>query len=327
MWNYSPHGTNLAGLPGPEEDEEGSSAQGGQGKRTYLKAVYREYTDATFKALKPRAPEWEHLGILGPVIRAEVGDTIKVYFKNNTKIFCTMHAHGLSYTKDSEGAFYNDHTSGKDRSDDAIPPGGTFTYLWSVPKSAGPGPMDPSSVLWMYHSHFVEPRELNAGLLGPIIVSAMGSTKADGTPADVDREFITAFAVFDETESSYFEANMMNKRKYSPNLSVTDPVFRKMHLFYSVNGLTDGNLTVTARRGERVRWYLLSNSNEEDVHAVHWHGQTVLFNQMRTDTISLGPMSMAVADMVPNNLGMWLLHCHVNEHLKGGMVALFQVMH
>lgn len=32
---------------------------------TYVKALYREYTDATFSTLKPRAPEWEHLGFLG----------------------------------------------------------------------------------------------------------------------------------------------------------------------------------------------------------------------------------------------------------------------
>jgi hypothetical protein len=30
----------------------------------YLKAIYREYTDATFETIKPRPPQWEHLGIL-----------------------------------------------------------------------------------------------------------------------------------------------------------------------------------------------------------------------------------------------------------------------
>jgi manganese oxidase len=62
------------------------------------------------------------------------------------------------------------------------------------------------------------------------------------------------------------------------------------------------------------------------VHAVHWHGQTVLFSHMRTDVVNLGPMAMSVADMVPDNAGTWLLHCHVNEHLKGGMQALFTVV-
>jgi FtsP/CotA-like multicopper oxidase with cupredoxin domain len=101
MWNYAPRGNNLAGMPGME-------SSGAQKRTTFRKAIYREYTDSNFTTLKPRPPQWEHLGILGPLIRAEVGDVVKVVFKNNTKIFCSMHPHGLAYAKDSEGALYND---------------------------------------------------------------------------------------------------------------------------------------------------------------------------------------------------------------------------
>lgn len=45
----------------------------------YKKGLFREYTDATFKTPKPHPPE---NGILGPTIRAEVGDKIVVHFKN-----------------------------------------------------------------------------------------------------------------------------------------------------------------------------------------------------------------------------------------------------
>ena len=45
---------------------------------------------------------------------------------------------------------------------------------------------------------------MNTGLMGPIIVTARGSARADGSPKDVDREFVTAFALFDETDSWYF---------------------------------------------------------------------------------------------------------------------------
>jgi len=46
---------------------------------------------------------------------------------------------------------------------------------------------------------------------------------------------------------------------------------------------------------------------------------------MRTDVLNLGPMQMAVADMVPDNPGVWLFHCHVAPHNDGGMQALFTV--
>jgi FtsP/CotA-like multicopper oxidase with cupredoxin domain len=104
-------------------------------------------------------------------------------------------------------------------------------------------------------------------------------------------------------------------------------VLREQHLLYSINGYIEGNLPmITIHKGERVRWYLLSNSNEEDVHMAHWHGNTVTWNSMRMDTLFLGPMAMASADMVPDSEGTWLFHCHVNDHYTGGMVARYQVL-
>jgi len=319
MWNYAPRGRNLTGTPAPENEAPLAPT-------TFRKALYREYTDATFTTLKLRPPEWEHLGILGPLIRAEVGDTIKVVFKNNTKIFCTMHPHGLAYSKDSEGASYDDGTPMDERKGDAVPPGETFTYTWEVPERSGPVAGDASSILWVYHSHFVEPRDMNSGLFGPIIVARRGSAKRDGSPRDVDREFVVAFAVFDETESWYFRVNTMNQRKYASGLRFTDPAFRQKFLLYSLNGLIEGNLPMmTMKKGERVRWYLFANGNEDDVHTPHWHGQSVLFEKMRTDMVHLEPMMMVQADMIPDNVGTWLFHCHVNDHIEGGMQALFRV--
>lgn len=316
-WDYAPLRRNMTGLPLPEKQMEAQSSV----RDRYIKAIYREYTDETFKVLKPRQPEWEHLGILGPLIRAEVGDTIKVTFRNNTKLpFLSMHAHGLAYGKDSEGARYDDNAH-VDKGDH-VGPGEMFTYTWSVPERAGPGPDDPSSILWMYHSHFAEDKEINAGLIGPIIVTRRGFTKPDGAPRDVDREFIAGFMIFDETATQYFD-----KERFPPNFNFNDPVLRQPYLQYTINGMIEGNLpAMTMKKGERVRWYLLSSTNEDDVHGAHWHGQTVIYNHMRTDVVNLGPMQMAVADMVPDNVGTWLLHCHVNEHLREGMSALFSVL-
>jgi FtsP/CotA-like multicopper oxidase with cupredoxin domain len=36
-------------------------------------------------------------------------------------------------------------------------------------------------------------------------------------------------------------------------------------------------------------------------------------------------MEMVVADMVPDNPGTWLFHCHFFDHSDGGMQALFTV--
>src|ERR1700760_3866495 len=149
-WNYAPAGRNL--LTGaPFGDQEDTYVAGGPDRigRTYKKSLYREYTDDTFTRLKPRPPEWEHLGMLGPVIHAEVGDTIEVVFRNNTPFPASMHPHGLLYDKASEGSPYDDGTSGADKADDGVSRGQTHTFVWKVPERAGPGPNDPSSIMWM----------------------------------------------------------------------------------------------------------------------------------------------------------------------------------
>lgn len=106
-----------------------------------------------------------------------------------------LHPHGVRYTKDSEGA--HDRAQG---AGGLVPPGGRFTYTWIADEESGPGPGELSSKVWWYHSHVDEPADVNAGLLGPLIVTARGRARADGAPADVDREFVALMMVIDEAQ-------------------------------------------------------------------------------------------------------------------------------
>ena len=129
QWDYAPSGRDEA--MGMEFDEiaKGYTESGPhQIGRVNKKAMYREYTDATFSTLKKRSPEEAYLGIMGPILRGAVGDTIKIVFKNNATHPYSMHPHGVLYEKDSEGADYNDGTSGKDKEDGCVAPGATHIY-------------------------------------------------------------------------------------------------------------------------------------------------------------------------------------------------------
>ncbi len=334
-WDYAPFGYNL--ITGePFGDAENVFVGSGPDRigSVYLKALYREYTDGTFTTLNPRSPEWEHLGTLGPLVRAEVGDTIIIHARNNARFPFSFHPHGVFYEKASEGAPYNDGEG--INGGDSIPPGGTWTYTWPVPERAGPGPMDGSSVMWMYHSHVDESGDTNAGLIGPIIISKKGMAGRDLMPTDVDREFVTMFTVFDENRSPYIDDNIITYigGQYATSASQrealkADDDFIESNLMHSINGFVFGNLDVadlTMDLGEHVRWYLLGMGTEVDLHTPHWHGNTVLWAGMRTDIIELLPASMKIGDMVPDNPGIWLFHCHVNDHIDAGMLARFQVM-
>ena len=332
-WDYVPGGRDeIAGRPWADTAFF-ANAKPRPVSAVYHKVLYRQYTDSTFRTLAPRAPEWQHLGFLGPLIRAVVGDTIRVVFRNNANRPYSVHPHGVFYDKNSEGVPYNDGTSGGDKADDGVAPGGTYTYVWPVPERAGPGPMDGSSVLWMYHSHVDEVRDINTGLFGPMIITARGKARPDGSPADVDREIIASFMQVEEQDSWLAPENLHLSEDSLRHLGpLANPSLRQdiypWFVKFSINGFVHGSMpldALTMRKGEHVRWYLMASTNDFDFHAPHWHGNTVVLNGMRTDVAQLAMMQMATADMVPDNVGTWLFHCHVSFHNEEGMAVRYRV--
>jgi hypothetical protein len=45
-----------------------------------------------------------------------------------------------------------------------------------------------------------------------------------------------------------------------------------------------------------------------------------------TDIFSLLPAQFVTADMVPDSVGMWMFHCHVDEQMEAGMTAMYEVL-
>ena len=78
LWDYAP-GPEINRITGQPYDSVALMNIGNDSVNVghrYLKAVYRQYTDSTFTTLQPRDAAWEHLGILGPLMRAVVGSAI-----------------------------------------------------------------------------------------------------------------------------------------------------------------------------------------------------------------------------------------------------------
>lgn len=325
VWDYAP--TRRNGVTGKVFDDVANTWVAKGDARigsAYVKCLYRQYTDSAFTTVRARQAQDAYLGFTGPVIRAEVGDTIKVVFLNRCSIGASVHPHGVFYQKASEGAPYADNTRAGDTLDDAVPHGGTHTYTWLVPDRAGPGPHDGSSVMWMYHSHTDEVADTYAGLQGFVVVTARGKARADGSPKDVDREVFELFTVMNEGNSPYLAENVKRFATTAP--SPEDEGFEESNLMHAVNGYVFGNQPMlNLRKGERVRWYVMSMGTEVDLHTPHWHGNTVVAMGTRMDVVNLLPASMVTADMVPDNPGVWLFHCHVNDHLTAGMTTRFRV--
>lgn len=339
QWDYMPSwptnlmfGNDLTGDIFTDPDY----ADGFKG-RVYWKAVYRQYSknfeeliDGANAATRGPGMPNEHLGIVGPVIRAQVGDTIIVHFKNETGIDTSIHPHGVLYDKTGEGSPYLDGAGGPDGTvandpngpGDLVAPGETHIYNWEVPIRAGPGPADASSIVWLYHAHTPETETTNAGLIGPIVITRNGWAGRDGRPRDVDREFFTLFTVFNENVSVLFGKNFPDgePKKADPD------EFEESNLMHGLNGRLWGNNTgYTMRRGQKVRWYIIAMGTEVDIHTSHWHGVTVLRNGHREDVTSIFPAEGATLELKTDNPGTWMYHCHVNDHLDAGMMTRFTI--
>ena len=303
-WDFAPSGKSLVHChPG---DAPCDIPEPWTNSHVFPATRYIQYTDASFTEKVPQ-PEW--LGILGPIIRAEVGDTVRVHFCNHAPSGAYgIHPHGFRYTKDNEGAHYTGAEAGTPPgAGSEVEPGACFDYLWTADADSGPAAGDPSSKVWWYHSHIDEPMETNAGLLGPIIITRAGAAKPDGRPKDVDVEFVTAFFIFDKLEGE------------------------EPGLMHSINGYIFGNLKgLVMHSGDRVRWHVMGMGNEIDIHSPHWHGKTVKVGAgpaaRRTDVVNLSPGVMLTADMKADNPGEWMYHCHVSDHISAGMLTTYQIL-
>jgi FtsP/CotA-like multicopper oxidase with cupredoxin domain len=153
--------------------------------------------------------------------------------------------------------------------------------------------------------------------------------KPDGSPTDVDREFVLLFEVMDENASRSIADKMtehIHHEDGEDEHAEVDDEFIESNLMHGINGYVYGNLPgLTMRVGERVHWYMMGMGTEVDHHTPHRHGNTLTMMGMRTDMVELLPMSMKTLDMPPDAVGTWLLHCHVNDHIVAGMQALYTV--
>ena len=321
-WDYAPvHPTSGLGsvfLDGSSDDRIGSK---------YMKARYTEYEDDSFTAAKPVPAEWEHLGLLGPVLRAQVGDLIRVTFKNLARFPYTMHPHGVFYELNSEGASFPGLDGALGSESAFVAPGETKTYDWYVTERAAPSGGQ-SSTVWLYHSHAYEVVDTNAGLVGAILVTGKDEeVDSAGKPLDVDREFVLHFSVMNEMSvDNYLEENIQrytNTSAENVEALMEDEDFEESNLMHAINGRVFNNLPgMEAVLDEKLRVYLVALGSEVDLHSVHFHGMTGISSEgLQRDVFDLMPASTKVVDLTADSPGTWALHCHVNDHIEAGMMT------
>ncbi|XP_055964538.1 LOW QUALITY PROTEIN: coagulation factor V [Sorex fumeus] len=289
----------------------------------YKKVVFTKYLDNSFTKRDPRGEYEEHLGILGPVIRAEVGDVIQVRFKNLASRPFSLHVHGLSYEKSSEGKTYEDDSPEWFREDNAVPPNSSYTYVWHATDRSGPETPGSACRAWAYYSAVNTEKDIHSGLIGPLLICRPGTlNKETNLPLD-RREFVLLFTVFDERKSWYHENRP--QRPWDPPATEESPAQE----FHTINGLIYKVPGLRMYEQEWVRLQLLNAGSSRDIHVVHFHGQTLLENgtqQHQLGTWPLLPGSFKTLEMKASKPGWWLLDTQVGQNQRAGMQTPFLII-
>jgi FtsP/CotA-like multicopper oxidase with cupredoxin domain len=160
-WNVVPNERNAI------EADRFTAAQ-----TVFRTVVYRAFTKDFAKQLPNAAG---NQGIQGPLLKARVGDTMLVHFRNLDTLTNhphSMHFHGVRYRPGSDGA-YIPGFSGPGAN---VKPGETFTYRLVAGKGA--------AGVWPYHDHSPSMMEsIEGGMYGALSILA----PEEKAP---DREFV-----------------------------------------------------------------------------------------------------------------------------------------
>ncbi|KAM4044098.1 coagulation factor V [Anomaloglossus baeobatrachus] len=295
------------------------------GQNIYTKVVFRQYIDSTFTKRDVEGEYEEHLGILGPVIRAEVEDVIQVTFKNLASRPYSIHAHGVSYEKSSEGYRYDDETMEWLKKDEVIEPQESYVYVWYATKSSGPEPDGSACKTWAYHSGLNPEKDIHSGLIGPLIICRTGTLdEKNSRPLDA-REFTLLFMTFEEEKSWYFDKNANKMCRGATQKSANG---MNCHNFHAINGITYNLQGFNMHQNELVRWHMLNMGGPKDIHVVNFHGQIMtekINAEFQHPAYPLMPGTFATVEMKPARAGIWLLDTEVAEYQQAGMQTMFTV--
>jgi len=233
----------------------------------------------------------------GPPIEVVAGDHVVIKLTNkDPDAPHSIHTHVVRFPQTSDGVTYG-----------VAKPNETVTVEWDA-VFAGSFP---------YHDHAGtdgEAEGIVAGLFGPLIVHAPDEAKAV--------ENVVLLSDFD-----------VARFKLLPGVGIGDAApseigeYRGGHQYmHTIDGRAymEWSPHFRSKIGDRVRWRVISIGTE--FHTFHVHGHRwVGADGVMTDNINLGPGTYSTFEWLEDNPGDWLYHCHVPDHMGGGMMGLYSV--
>ncbi len=275
-------------------------------------AALREFTLVAEEVEWRIAPDttvraWAYNGqVPGPELRVSEGDRVRITLVNRLPVGTTVHWHGVDVAPAMDGPVGLNQA--------AVEPGQDFVYEFTA---TNPGSR-------MYHSHADPTVQIALGLYGPLIVEPRESAPS------YDREYT---AMLNEWDLELTPDVATGKAPRGPR----DSLLRGGELgtdLFLINGRAhEGIPPITIADGERVLVRVMNLGNLP--HAIHSHGHSFRIVatdgnpvpeglRLLKDTVLVGPGERYDLELRGENPGVWMFHCHMENHAANGMMTLIQ---
>jgi len=226
----------------------------------------------------------------GPTIQVNQGDRVRIIVENALPESTSMHWHGLEVPIEQDGVPFI--------SQKPIPPGGTYTYEFTVHQEG----------TFFYHAHSAMQEMI--GLLGLFIAHPQSSYAPH---ADHDYAII------------------LQEWAILPSNTVPNTASMEFN-WLTFNGLSAPSTTpLIARLGSRVRLRFVNLGM--DHHPIHLHGNQFVITGTEggrapestwypTNTVLVGVAQAKVVEFEAKYPGDWMIHCHLPHHMMNSMMDL-----
>ncbi len=242
----------------------------------------------------------------GPEIRVTEGDLVRVTLQNKLPVGTTIHWHGVDVPPAMDGP------AGLNQA--PVEPGESFTYEF-VAKPAG--------TRW-YHSHADVAVQVGLGLYGQFIVEPREKT------VTYDRDYTVILAEWDQDLTPAVASG--EQPRSTRDLALPGGQLGT-DLFLMNGHIHEAIAPIVVKTGDNVLIRLINAGSM--AHPFHIHGHSFkivatdgnpvpLAAQWTKDTVFVAPGERYDLAFEANNPGVWMVHCHIENHADNGMMTVIQ---
>jgi FtsP/CotA-like multicopper oxidase with cupredoxin domain len=258
--------------------------------------------------LHPRLNQkaWTYNGTMpAPEIRVKEGDHVRVTLTNELPTATTIHFHGVDLPNNMDGP--------AGLSQAPVEPGESFVYDFIA---------TPGGTRW-YHTHTDVSSQILLGLYGAFIVEPKHAEK-------VDRDYTYILTEWDAELTP--DVALGNEPRGKRDQTLRGGEYGTD--YFLMNGkMNDAIPPIVVTEGDKVRIRLINAGNVPHPFHIHGHSFKIVATdgnpvpadaQLTKDTVLVAPGERYDIEFVANNPGVWMVHCHIENHADNGMMTLLE---